>query len=295
MSRVLMKIILKLDNFRIIRIKDSVYIKILYKYRMGKKINLNNPKTFNEKINWLKLCDRKDIYTKMADKYEVKQFISETIGDEYVIPLIGIYDSFDDIDFDKLPNRFVIKCTHDSGGLVICKNKKELNIDDARSKIQKSLKRNYYLKGREWPYKNIKPRILIEKFIEDDMIDDLRDYKFMCFNGRVKYVYVTVKNDNIWENYYDANFKPVDVNHGFPRYNEEFAKPKNFHKMVRIAERLAKNTPFLRVDLHNIKGEILFGEMTFYDWGGLRAFADEKFDVRLGNLIDIGMVKKNEK
>ena len=162
-------------------------------------------------------------------------------------------------------------------------------------KINKCLNKNYYIKGREWPYKNIKPRIIIEEFIKDELTEDLRDYKFMCFNGSVKYVYITVKNNNIWENYYDKDFKPSIINHGFPRYKNEFEKPKNYEKMVRIAEQLSKSTTFLRVDLHNINGKIYFGEMTFYDWGGFKPFSDFHIDVQLGNLIDISMVKKNEK
>ncbi len=278
----------------IIEYDDKYYIAYIFEEKFNKEINLDNPQTFNEKLQWLKLYDRKEIYTTMVDKYKVKKYVANIIGEEYIIPTLGIYDKFEDINFDKLPNQFVIKCTHDSGGLIIVKDKFKIDIESAKKKINKCLKRNYFYKYREWPYKNIKPRIIVEKYIKDELIEDLRDYKFMCFNGEVKYVYVTVKNDDIFENYYDLDFNPVMINHGFRRYEKEFKKPENFEIMVEIAKKLSKNVPFLRVDLHNVKGKIYFGEMTFYDWGGLRTFPDEKIDIELGKLIDVGLVK-NEK
>ena len=276
-----------LDNHHIIKINDKTYLKIRYKRRTGKKLNLRHPKTFNEKLQWLKLYDHNQKYTKMADKYEAKKYVQKIIGKKYIIPTIGIYDDFDEINFNKLPKKFVIKCTHDSGGLIICKDKKTLNISQARKKINKSLRKNYYYSGREWPYKNIKPRIIVEKFIEDDTIDDLRDYKFMCFNGEPQYVYITVKNDNIFEDYYDMDFKPVNIKHGFPRSNINFQKPALFEKMKDIARRLSKDIPFLRVDLHYVNGEILFGEMTFYDWAGFMPFETDEQDKKFGSLIKL--------
>ena len=277
-------------------LSDERFLGRKYFLNFGKRINLDYPKTFNEKLNWLKLHDRKDIYTRMVDKAEAKKYVSGIIGEEYIIPTIGVYEKFDDIGFDKLPDSFVIKCTHNSGGIVVCKDKTVFNQRAARKTINRAMKRNYYYGAREWPYKNIKPRIIVEQFVKDDIVDDLRDYKFMCFNGNPKYVYITVKNDNIFENYYDMNFKPVGIDHGFPRSSMKFKKPELFSEMKDIAKKLSKDIPFLRVDLHYVNGKILFGEMTFYDWAGLRPFPDEgKWDEKLGNLLVLGNEKEGKK
>lgn len=273
--------------------EDEKYLKKKYYLSMGKNLNLENPKTFNEKLQWLKLNDRKDIYTIMADKYEAKRYVADIIGKKYIIPTFGIYDRFDDINFDELPDSFVIKCTHNSGGLVICRDKTNFDKKSAKKRINKALRRNYYYRAREWPYKNIKPRIIVEKYIKDEMSDDLMDYKFMCFNGKPKYVYITVKNDNIFENYYDINFRPIDINHGFPRSEMKFKKPELFAEMKEIAKKLSKDTSFLRVDLHYTNGKILFGEMTFYDWAGFRPFSHEgMWDKKLGDLLILDTKKK---
>lgn len=179
-----------LDKNNIIRLPDQIFIKILYKKNMKTKINLSSPKTFNEKLNWLKLYDRNPNYTQMVDKYEVREYIKEKIGEQYLIPLIGVYERFEDINFEKLPNQFVLKCTHDSGSVILCKDKARLNVLDTKKRINKCLKRNFYYLGREWPYKNVKPRIIIEKYMIDCSERELKDYKFMCFHGKVKYSFV---------------------------------------------------------------------------------------------------------
>src|SRR5690554_1888512 len=171
-------------------IDDKLYLKLIYRGRIGKRLNLTNPKTFSEKIQWLKLYDRNPLYTTLVDKYEVRSIIRQEIGEDYLIPLIGVWDNFDDINFDELPNSFVLKCTHDSGGVIIVKNKNDFNINIARKKINSSLKKNYFYSGREWPYKNVKPRIIIEKFMVDTKSKQLIDYKLMCFNGSPKIVQV---------------------------------------------------------------------------------------------------------
>lgn len=176
-------------------IPDKQYLQIMYRLRMGKKLNLDNPVTFNEKIQWLKLYDRKPIYTTMVDKYEAKKYVADIIGEEYIIPTLGIWDKFDDINFDLLPNQFVLKCTHDSGGLVIVKDKSQMDKAAARKKIEKSLKTNFFWVGREWPYKNVKPRIIAEKYMEDSN-DDLRDYKYFVFNGIAKALFVASDRNN---------------------------------------------------------------------------------------------------
>ncbi len=206
---------------------DEAFIKHKYKILFGKRINLLTPITFNEKLNWLKLNDRNPQYTLMADKYEAKRYVSERIGGEFLVDNYGVYDKWDNIEFSKLPNQFVIKCTHDSSGVSICKDKSTFDFEAARLKIERSYRRNYYWNCREWPYKDIKPRIIIDRFLDDHTGNELRDYKFWCFNGVPQYMYCTVKAKQIYENFYDMDFKPVPVDHGFPRHNPEFEKPAN--------------------------------------------------------------------
>lgn len=266
---------------------DEKYLKFIYKLKFKKKLNLEKPITFNEKLQWLKLNDRNDLYTDMVDKIKVKQIVSKKIGKEYIIPTIKTWKNPDEINFAELPSQFVLKCNHNSGGLVICKNKEQLDIEKCKKTLHNCLKRNYYYSGREWPYKNVKPLILAEEYIKDESLEDLKDYKFLCFNGKPKIVYLTVKNNNIWENFYDIDFNVLNIQHGKPRYHKEFTKPKNFDKMIEIAAKLSEGIPFIRIDLHNIDGKILFGEFTFYDWSGLEPFQNEKWDHELGNWIDL--------
>lgn len=171
-------------------LNDETFLKIKYRLIMGKKLNLENPKTFNEKLQWLKLYDRKDIYTTMVDKYEAKKYVANIIGDEYIIPTLGIYNSFEEIDFNKLPNQFVIKPTHTSGDIYICKDKNKIDYKKLKKEINRWLKRKYYYLHREWPYKDIKPRIIIEKYMDNKLSEEMKDYKFMCFNGKVKCSFV---------------------------------------------------------------------------------------------------------
>ena len=226
-------ILLKLDKMNLIRLSDKKFIEYRFLSEMGYKLNLKSPQTFNEKLQWLKLYDRNPEYTKMVDKYEVREYIKEKIGEEYLIPLIGVYDKFDDIDFDKLSNQFVIKCNHDSGGLIICKDKNRLDIETARKKINRSLKTNYYYSGREWPYKNVKPKILIEKYMEDSNKSDLIDYKLFCFNGIPKIVLVCSErfsSSNMCETWFDMNWKLIDMTESGHRVDSTISKPKQLKK-----------------------------------------------------------------
>lgn len=273
---------------------DRLYLTLLFINSFGYKPDFDNPVTFNEKLQWLKLNDRKDIYTTMVDKYEVKKYVADIIGEEYIIPTLGVYNNFDDIDFSKLPNQFVIKCTHDSGGLVICKNKKELDLKKSKEKIEKSLKNNYYYSGREWPYKNVKPRLLIEKY----MGKDLNDYKIFCFNGEPKFTLVCSNRNGNFKNtdFYDNNWNLLS----FTRENHlnnpnGIEKPKKLDEMLNIARNLSKNIPFVRVDLYDIDDDIYFGELTFYPSGGFEGFNPEEWDKKIGDMLDISMVKKDEK
>lgn len=276
-----------------IDMNDELFLKMLYKYEVNKNLNLENPKTFNEKLQWLKLHDRKDIYTTMVDKSEVKKYVADKIGEEYIIPTIGVYDKFEDIDFENLPNQFVIKCTHNSGGLVICKNKNILNIEKTEKKIKKCLKKNYYYTGREWPYKNVKPRIIIEKYIEETKSEKLKDYKLFCFNGEPKYTLVCSNRNNKFKNtdFFDNNWKKMTFTREKYENNPKgIDKPKNFETMLQISKKLAKDTPFVRVDLYNCDGKIYFGELTFYPSSGVEGFRPDIWDDKLGELLNINKV-----
>lgn len=271
---------------------DKIFLKIAYKMKFGKKLNLDNPKTFNEKIQWLKLNDRKDIYTIMVDKYEAKKYVSNIIGDEYIIPTLGIWDKFDDIDFDKLPNQFVLKCTHDSGGLVICKDKSKFDFTSAKQKINKCLKKNYYIHGREWPYKNVKPRIIAEKYINNELNEngDLPDYKLMCFNGRVRCTFVCtdrfIKN-GLKITIFDKNWNVMPIKRTCPTSDKPILKPYNYDKMVEFSELLSKNLKFIRVDFYEVNNTLYFGELTFYPSNGLGIFIPESADELLGSWLDL--------
>ncbi len=274
---------------------DDYYLSLMYRRHFGKKLDLKNPKTFNEKLQWLKLNNRKDIYTTMVDKYAAKDYVANIIGKDYIIPTIGVYDDFDDINFNKLPNQFIIKCTHDSGGLVICKDKTKLNIKTAKKKINKSLKRNFYCFGREWPYKNVKPRILIEEYMEDSKTSELRDYKFFCFNGKVEFFKIDFdRTTDHHANYYDKNGKLTDLGEVVcpPDHTRRIELPKKLNEMIRKAEILSKNIPFLRVDFYEVDQKIYFGEMTFYPAAGFGKFTNEEWNLKLGNMIDLSLVEK---
>lgn len=266
---------------------DEKVLKQKFKLTFGRELDLNNPSTFNEKLNWLKLYYRKPIFTQMADKYAVKQLVADKIGKEYVVPLYGVWDSPEQIDFNALPNQFVLKCTHNSGGgRCICKDKNKLNLSEVKRGLSKGLGQNYYLSLREWPYKNIKPKIIAEKFLDDHTgRNELTDYKFLCFNGEPKVVYLTNKASLIYENFYDMDFNPLDIDRGFIRLSPEFKKPAKFGLMKELARILASGVPFVRIDFFNIDNHIYFGEFTFYDWGGFKKYKDPKWDKKLGDLL----------
>lgn len=269
---------------------DKIFLKIRFWTTMGKRLNFKNPQTFNEKLQWLKLYNRNPEYTRMVDKYEVREYIKEKIGEEYLIPLLGVWDKFDDIDFDSLPNQFVLKCTHDSGGLVICKDKSKLDIEAARNKINKCLKRNFYYLTREWPYKNVKPRIIAEKFMEDENGTDLKDYKIMCFGGKVKCAFVCsdrYDEGGLRVTFFDREWNKLPFERHYPSSKREIKKPKSYEKMVGIAELLSKNMKFVRIDFYEIEGKIYFGEITFFPGSGMEEFSPDIWDYKLGEMIKL--------
>ena len=267
---------------------DSLFLKCQYFMRLGKKLDLKNPKTFNEKLQWLKLHDRKPEYTMMVDKYEVKKYVAEKIGEQYVIPTLGVWNHFDEIDFDSLPDQFVLKCTHDSGGLVIVKDKNSFDKDAAKEKIEKCLKNNYYWKGREWPYKNVFPRIIAEQYL--DAPNKLVDYKFMCFNGICKLIF-TVTNrfsDNeINVTFFSTKWEKLDFERHYKKDPETLKKPENLEEMLMISQKLSENHSFSRMDLYENRGKVYFGEITFYPGSGVEEFSPEDYDTKLGNLIEL--------
>lgn len=267
-------------------IPDYIYIKLKYRRKMGKKLNLKSPKTYTEKVQWMKLYDRKPIYTAMVDKYDVKKYVSDIIGEEYIIPTLGVWNSFDEIEFDKLPSEFVLKCTHDSGGIAICRNKNEFNIKEVRKKFDYFMHRNYYYEGREWPYKNIKPRIIAEKYMEDTLTRELRDYKFFCFDGIVKILFIASdrqkKNVETKFDFFDREFNHLNIKNGHPNSSCIPQKPVMFKEMIRLAETLSRGIPHVRVDLYEIDGRIYFGEYTFSHFSGFVRFEPEEWDMKFG-------------
>ncbi len=276
---------------------DRLYIQIKYFYRFHKFANLNNPQTYNEKLQWLKLNDHNEKYHIMADKYAVKEYVSNLIGEEYVIPTYGVWDRFDDINFSDLPNQFVLKCTHDSGGLVICKDKSKLDLNKTKDIINKSLNNNYYYHSREWAYKDIKPRIIAEKYI-DDGSGQLNDYKFFAFDGEVKALYVAsdryTKDEETKFDFFDDNFNHLDFINSHPNSNKVINKPLSFELMKQLASKLSKGYPHIRVDFYEVDGKVYFGELTFYHMSGFQPFIPDKWDYIFGSWLDISKVKNYE-
>ena len=275
---------------RVLRVlPDGTYLRLRYLIAFRKPLHLKNPRTFNEKLQWLKLYDRNPEYTRMVDKFEAKKYVAERLGEEYIVPTLGVWDRFDEIDFDALPDQFVLKCTHDSGGLVICKDKKSLDLDAAREKITACLKENYYWDYREWPYKNVKPRIIAEPYLRDDETGELRDYKFYTFGGEVKALLIISGRDSpdAGGDYFDAEFHHLDMQWGYKNAKTLPAPPKSMEDMIRLAQLLSKSTPELRVDFYEINGKPFFGEMTFFDGGGLEKIVPEKWDRIFGDWVTL--------
>ena len=266
---------------------DKTYLSVCFFLRCGKVLNWQNPRSFNEKMQWLKLYGHRPIYTTMADKYAVKSFVADRIGEQYIVPCLGVWDNPDAIDFNSLPNQFVLKCTHNSGGgMCICKDKSRLDVNRVRREIAKGFYADYYLPGRDKQYRDVNRKIIADQFLNDHTGKELRDYKFWCFNGIPTYMYCTNKGSNIYENFYDMDFRPVMIDHGFPRLQPEIEKPQEFELMKHLAEKLSADIPFVRVDFFDVDHHVYFGEFTFFDWGGLRPFNGD-WDEELGKLIQL--------
>ncbi len=276
---------------------DELYLKLRYYFRFHRLLNLDNPQTFNEKLQWLKLHDRKPEYSQMVDKYEAKKYVAGIIGEEYIIPTLGIWERAEDIDFDSLPAQFVLKCTHDSGGIIICKDKSKLDLQAAKAKLAKYLKRQYFTQNREWAYKNVKPRIIAEQYMEDESGSDLMDYKIFCFDGKAKIIQVDYDRfTNHTRNLYSTNWEYIEATICYPTNPEhQIPKPEKLDEMLALAEKLSKGIPHLRIDFYYINNKIYFGELTFYHGSGMERFVPEEFGKTMGEYLKLPMVEISQR
>ena len=272
-------------------VPDSLYLKLLYRVIMGRKLNLKNPKEYNEKLQWLKLNDRKPEYAIMVDKYEVRGYIAELLGEQYLIPCLGIYDSVEDIDIDALPDKFVLKCTHDSGSVEICKDKSCYDMEGAKHRLSQAMKRNYYATYREWPYKYVKPRIIAEGYLEGDE-GDLKDYKVMCFNGEAKIIEVHenrfVEGKVHTQTFYDREWEIVPLTQvETVTVDKPSERPRQLEEILRLSELIAKDMYHARIDWYIEGDKIYFGEITFYDGSGFESVSTPEMERMLGDMIKL--------
>lgn len=272
-------------------IPDERYLRWIYYLETGNKLNLDNPQRYNEKLQWIKLYDHNPLYTTLADKYRVKEVVSEKIGAEHVAKCYGVWDKAEDIEWDKLPKRFVLKTNHDSGnnGVFICKDKSKIEKEKWIQKINASLRRDTSIPGREWPYKEVKRCVFAEQYLEDAS-GELRDYKFFCFNGVVKYLFIATERQSGGEvkfDYFDADFNHLDIVQHHPMSGKKIEKPAMFDQMKDLAAKLSKGLPEVRVDLYEVNGRIYFGEYTFFHHGGMVPFHPDKWDFVWGEQIHL--------
>lgn len=269
-------------------IPDKPYLQMMYWLNMGKKLNLKNPKTFNEKLQWLKLYNRKPEYTIMVDKVKAKEYVASIIGEEYIIPTLGVWDDPDDIDFDALPNQFVLKCNHNSGtGMCICRDKSKLDIPKVKAELRKGLKENYFLHGREWPYKNVPRKILAEKFMVDESGTELKDYKVFNFGGHPELIEVDYgRFIHHMRNFYTPDWNFVDLKLQYPSDEKHnIPKPEKLDEMLELARKLSEGIPHVRTDFYSINGKLYWGELTFFHEAGMGRFSPETWNEKLGKLV----------
>ena len=269
-------------------IPTKPYLKMVYKIKTGQKLNLNNPVTFCDKQNWLKLNDIHPEYTQLVDKVGVREYIKETLGEDYLFPIYGVWEHFKDIDFDSLPQKFVLKCNHDSGSVKIIQDKSTIDLCDMEKFFESRLKMNPYVFGREYPYKDVKPCIVAEKFMTPDDEDDIKDYKFFCFNGKPEIMFIaTDRSKDVKFDFFDMGFNHLDITNIHEQSGLQIPKPDKFEEMKEIAAKLSKNMKFVRVDLYEIKGKIYFGEFTFFHGGGFWPMFPEEWEAKLGSWIEL--------
>jgi len=273
-------------NFKFL--SSVILIPIQYEYTTGKKLNLKNPQTFNEKIQWYKIYYKNPLFQKLADKYSVREFVKEKIGEKYLNELLGVYNNVKEIDFNKLPNKFVLKCVHGSGYNIIVKDKSKLDVSQVLKTLKKWQSRNFYSKGKEWSYKNIPRKIVAEAFLEDENAV-VSDYKFFCFDGKIKFIQVDIerKIHNL-RCFYDTDWKKLHFHAEKIAFNEgEIKKPENLTDMIDVVEKLSQNIPFVRVDLYSVKGKTIFGEMTFYPANGTKDFFPAEMNLIIGSYFNL--------
>lgn len=289
------RVLIKLGYYD--NLSDEDFLKKVFPKYMGYPLDLENPKTFSEKLQWLKVNYRNPILTVMVDKHEAKHFIAERVGSQYIIPTLAVWDSVEDIDFDALPNQFVLKSTHDSGGIVICKDKSSLDIEAAKAKLRASLKRDYSKIAREWAYQNVPRRIIAEEYISELGKDDLLDYKMYSFHGEPKLTVVCsdrFSKTGTRMNFYDINWEPMGIHFGhYPPLPTEFPKPATYEEMKRLTAELSKDCPFLRVDFYEIKGRLFIGELTLFPGAGLETFRPMSKDYELGEWLHLETVHRS--
>lgn len=272
-------------------LSDETYLKWVYRGTTGRRLNLKTPKRYTEILQWMKVYDRNPIYTTMVDKAEAKKWAAKIIGSEHIIPTLGVWEKFDEIDFETLPNQFVLKCTHDSQSILVCKNKEKFNAGDVKQRLEKALKKEYFYEGRQWPYKNVRPRIIAEQYLENEETKDLRDYKFFTFNGEPKVMYIATGRGTgeTFGDFFDMEFNHLDlmIDHRTAPLCPE--KPMMFEKMKEAARLLAKGTPQVRVDFYEVNGQFYFGEMTFFHCSGFVKFYPDEWDEKFGQWIHLAL------
>lgn len=275
---------------------DKQFLQIRYKYLIGKKLNIEYPTSFNEKMQYLKIHNRNPIYSTMVDKCAAKDYVAKIVGDKYVIPTYAVWEKIDDIDINGLPDQFVIKCTHDSGGLYICRNKEKFDFEQCKKNIAKSMKRNYFWVGREWPYKNVKPRIIVEKYMQDGSCRSLTVYKVFNFNGEPKLIQVILndKSNDETVDYYDVEWNKLDLKQNYDNSTIVLNRPEKLQEMLTLARKLSVRQSFLRTDFYIVNGEVFFSEFTFFSDSGFASFAPEYWDKNLGELIDLSLCSRSE-
>ncbi|MCR4994665.1 MAG: glycosyl transferase [Bacteroidales bacterium] len=271
---------------------DKAYLKFIFKHRVGYPLNLDAPQTYNEKLQWLKLNDIHPEYQDMVDKATAKSYVASILGDKYVIPTLGLWDSIDDIEWEKLPEQFVIKATGDSGGVYICQDKNKFNKSEAIKKLKNAGLVSYNFFNLEYPYKNVRRRYIAEAYMEDESGFELKDYKFFCFNGVPRFLFVATgrqQNDTRFD-FYDTAFNHLPLTNGHANADVWPTKPQNFEEMLLVAEKLSQGIPHVRVDLYNINGKIYFGEMTFFHWSGFVPFEPVEWDYKFGEYLQLPKV-----
>ncbi len=269
-------------------IPTKPYLKMVYKIKTGKKLNLKNPVGFNEKLNWLKIHDITPYYTDYVDKIKVRDIIKEKLGEDICFPLLGQWERYEDIDFSKLPDQFVLKCNHDSGSVKIVKDKSTINYEEFAEFYKSRLKLNPYTIGREYPYKDVKPMIMAEKYMVPEGASDIEDYKFFCFNGKPEIMFIaTDRSTDVKFDFFDMDFNHLDIENIHPQSDKKIVKPTLFEEMKEVATKLSAGIKFVRIDLYEIDGKIYFGEYTFFHGGGFWLIKPDEWEKKLGDLIDI--------